>query len=261
MESGEYCFKSQPLGIVMDDSKTNTIKGFHQDSYAKDKGVKVGWQVVQVAETMITANSQPGEVRQILDYESRGLQPYAMSNSPKGPKDVKVHFLDHSGDTRVFRFKSAPLGFIMDERDPALIKSFVIGSYAKEKGVQAGWRVLQVASEVIDRDKCRAGDVERLLKENSTGLEQWPFKIEFDTGTGEVRTILFREGPLGMAFFNKLPLCIEDFKSTSVAQEMGVQKGWTLVKIGDVDVRTQTQFQTVASYITEGISQLPMRPG
>merc|ERR1712113_133812 len=170
-----------------------------------------------------------------------------------------VHFVDDERQRRIFVFKKTPLGLIMAEDDPSIVRGFTIGSYAKEKGVGEGWRITQVASELVFAATCKPGEIERLVRVNSEGLPLWPLRMDFSNSAGETTSVYFKEGPLGMAFFNKLPLIIEDFKPGSVAQEMGVKQGWALTRVGDMDVRTETQFEKVVGYISDGIGQLPSR--
>merc|ERR1712110_339007 len=102
------------------------------DSYAKGKGVKAGWQVLQVGDQTVPLSVGPGEVRRLLDSQSQGLDLYTPRSG--NSKDLKVNFLDREGNPRIFVFKSAPLGLIMAKDDPTVIQAFSVGSYAKEKG-------------------------------------------------------------------------------------------------------------------------------
>mmetsp|Transcript_8358 Transcript_8358/g.23554 ORF Transcript_8358/g.23554 Transcript_8358/m.23554 type:complete len:553 (+) Transcript_8358:86-1744(+) len=171
-------------------------------------------------------------------------------------KALRVHFVDKGGDKKIFRFEYQPLGMILSRHKPVAVERFVVGSYAKDKGVQSGWRITRVANlEVMPSDSVE--HVDRELHEHSKHLELYGLRMKFDTGGGRIRSITLKEAPLGMEFGNKLPVTISGFKSFSPAMNNGVQIGWVLCQLGDVDMRNQTSFEQVLKLLMEGLEQLP----
>lgn len=63
--------------------------------------------------------------------------------------------------------------------------------------------------------------------------------VRFDFRTLERKrvTLYFRCKPLGIVFDRRRPTRVSDFHFNSQAQSMGVEKGWTIVRVGDTDVR------------------------
>merc|ERR1712039_955071 len=122
-------------------------------------------------------------------------------------KGLRVHFLDQQRTERVFVFKATPLGMVMSKSEPSRVQGFNVGSYAKEKGVQAGWTVTQVGATTIPTP-CRPGEVERLVKEQSVGMDIWPhdsprgnvkgLRVHFNDDAGDTRIFNFKSWPLGL---------------------------------------------------------------
>lgn len=197
-------------------------------------------------------------INKVKGYGS-GRELVPLDEDELNPNGIKVHFLDTTNADKMLIFRSAPFGLIMSEEDPAKVSGFnPVGSYAKEKGVQLGWRVKQVEDNVVT-PKCASGSVQQMLADASRGLEVYPLKIDFEQGGGEVKTIYFREGPLGMEFFNGLPIVIDEFKRGGTAKEMGVELGWTLLRIGDVDLSTDVDFEQACKYLSDAVAQLPAK--
>lgn len=190
---------------------------------------------------------------------SRNLLP---SDDPEriASAGLDVHFLDAGNTAHQLTFNCKPWGLIFFKDDPTRVQDFRVGSYAREKGVKRGWRITRIGNKIVPQTMQRA-DLDRVIDEGSLGFDVWPLRLDFKEEKGEVRTIYLKEGPLGMAFYNRLPIVISAFRPSSVAQEMGVEIGWMLVRVGDVDLHSFSNFDEAVKQITDGAWQLPTRPG
>lgn len=175
-----------------------------------------------------------------------------------GREALQLRFIDTEGDERVMHFTCRPVGITFDEIEPTRVAGFPVGSHAKTKGVKVGWVLSQIASAQIPRH-CSREEVQRCLEQHSEDLDPWPLRMDFETSEGVVRTVYIEEGPLGISFLNSLPIVVDGFKPGSTARELGVERGWALTRIGDMDLRGETDLHTVLSYVIDGVGQLPRK--
>merc|ERR1712050_563664 len=62
-------------------------------------------------------------------------------------------------------------------------------------------------------------------------LEVWPLPLWFQTPKG-IQKFEIKKHPLGLSLSKKAPFVVKKVNSKSVAVELGIQCGWTLVKAG-----------------------------
>lgn len=169
---------------------------------------------------------------------------------------VLVDFQDDQGDLHSVRFEYQPLGVGFVKVIPVRVAFFNFNSYARALGVQEGWQIARVAGLDV-RNYQSYQDVHRLLFSHLDQLKLWPFIVTFRTATRETRTIAFEKGPLGLIFSSKSPITVEGFKPISYGKKMGVEKGWILLRIGDMDITSDDTFSKIEGNIIAGLKHLP----
>merc|ERR1712048_798861 len=179
-----------------------------------------------------------------------------------------------------FQCEHQPLGIVLSAHDghgPPLVDRFEFNSYAKELGIQMGWKIRRIGSwEVSSRSS--TDEVNKKLGEMLSGLPVWPLRIDFETSGpakpcckwqtggsapssarsgGSTQSVAFKRQPLGMVFNNKAPVTIKGFQPVSYARECGVELGWVIRGIADVDVSHETNFDRILEYLSQGERPLP----
>mmetsp|Transcript_111789 Transcript_111789/g.205119 ORF Transcript_111789/g.205119 Transcript_111789/m.205119 type:complete len:119 (-) Transcript_111789:122-478(-) len=101
--------------------------------------------------------------------------------------------------------------------------------------------------------------VDKYLLEGLAHLPFWKVRIDFKSLNGQVKSFEFGEKPLGIMFTKQAPIKIEMFRHNSLAQQMGVQMGWEIVRIGDDDVRADYDFKHVDQMLEGYLQHLPDR--
>jgi len=82
----------------------------------------------------------------------------------------------------------------------------------------------------------RAKKEKERKKEKEEKKENPSLDIEFADVAGFSQVVTFWTKPLGITFNNRSPLLCKSFPEGSLAQELGVQKGWKFVKVGSVEL-------------------------
>uniref|UniRef100_A0A7S1B1B1 Uncharacterized protein n=1 Tax=Noctiluca scintillans TaxID=2966 RepID=A0A7S1B1B1_NOCSC len=85
-----------------------------------------------------------------------------------------------------------------------------------------------------------------------------PFmEIAFLTGETDslIVPIKFYRKPLGLEFHQRVPIVITGFKLNSYAETLGVQKGWTVTRIGAMEVSSMT-YKDIFSLLVESVQPL-----
>merc|ERR1712224_367306 len=80
--------------------------------------------------------------------------------------------------------------------------------------------------------------------------------LTFDTEDGEEVAVEAVRKPLGLIFEKKLPIIITE-EGDGHASELGVEVGWMLTSINDVDIIGETDYMKVSNMLQRGIHALP----
>lgn len=243
-----FYFVKQPLGVELTRQAPFKIALFKPDSYAKTCGVELGWVIVRVGDAVVNQRTNYSVLNMYFDS--------GLAHLPQEPKGLRIDFNDPgTGKERVFYFQRRSLGMVLTKYKPIRVQSFEFNSYAKERGVQAGWTITRIGDQTIPTN-LSFEQVDRRIAEGTASLEAWPLRLDFDTGKG-IRTFYFEKQPLGMELLNKLPIKVDTFKPDSYAKSCGVQLGWIITRVGDHDVTPETKFDQVIEYLVEGVCELP----
>jgi len=80
--------------------------------------------------------------------------------------------------------------------------------------------------------------------------------MSFIDESGTTHKVKFVQRPLGIEFTNQAPIKASKVHAESPAADQNVQEGWQVSKIGDQDVRDNTNFREVMTYFHEGVIPL-----
>jgi len=168
-----------------------------------------------------------------------------------------VSFLDLAGRVRTLHFHRQPLGMVLAEAEPTLVEGFEFNSYARDRGVLAGWRILHVGS--VEASGCKAdGELSSRLVRASAHLMPWPVRMDFRTPDGAVRTIYFEQQPLGMELAERRGvLRVSLFEPDSYAKACGVCLGWAVLRVGDAPVGAAGDYPALLRRLGEALTPLP----
>jgi len=95
----------------------------------------------------------------------------------------------------------------------------------------------------------------------SPAKEEEPKKLEvvfLSTKDGE-KTLNFTRRPLGMNFANREPIAVTNMKRGGHAEELGVEIGWQIKKIGEKSITDPEfkDFKALTAYFNDRASALP----
>merc|ERR1712003_515467 len=85
-------------------------------------------------------------------------------------------------------------------------------------------------------------ELHRHIVEYTANLAFWPLRMDFDA-KGSLKTCYFERRCLGMEFSKSAPFVVERFKGDSYAQACGVERGWVLLRVGDLVVASGATFE------------------
>merc|ERR1719203_75569 len=94
-------------------------------------------------------------------------------------------------------------------------------------------------------------------------LEKLPVVFSRGGGKGQetgLVTVTLTRKPLGIEYSHKTLMKVKRVKNGSHAQEAGVEKGWEIVKVGDVDV-SQMDYPTTKGILGEMVAKLRQGEG
>jgi len=158
------------------------------------------------------------------------LTPSPLESPVESPRRGVQLFFDHTP----YDFDYRPVGIIFCPDKPIRIESFAFNSYAKTFGLTEEQRLTRIKEFDIKGNHDHS-HVESVLADAMKDLPYWPLKIVFRTPIGGIEEIEFVQKPLGMLFTEKMPFTVRKFRPYSLAQRMGVQAGWEIVRIADED--------------------------
>jgi len=80
--------------------------------------------------------------------------------------------------------------------------------------------------------------------------------IVFEDIAKQEQTLTFTEGPLGIEFAHYMPLVIQSFKPSSVAEKLGVVKGWKIKLIAGQDI-SKMRYKEASALLFKHVADLP----
>lgn len=245
-----FYMTKQPLGIEFTSAVPFKVSHFKPDSYAESRGVQVNWEVLRIGNGLVSCDTG---LEVLMRYLSDGL-----SHLPQESKGFRVAFIDTIGNPRIFWFQRWPLGINFSNQAvrPFSVQSFGFNSYAKDRGVQVGWKIVGIG--FVDVSRCESlGQLERSLSEHGSKLALWPLRVDFDIGGGMPKAFYFDRKSLGIEFTRSPPFRIERFDSYSHARNCGLEVGWVLLRIGDLVVSRGISFDMLMECMDGGLQHLP----
>jgi len=255
-------FERADLGILWSEYLPLRAEGFEPNSYAADKGVRIGWVVTEVGDkgtsrmSLETIRRLLEEGQAHLDHDGAGL---------------RVEFVDgqRQPQSKLFEYMPSGIKWRMHDTTPK-VEGFTFNSYAKSLGVQTGWTVKRLGR--TDLSHLSGAEVDHIWKEkeSANGLKQWPLRITFRTGTSSPRkghesspshTISFPCQPLGIVFEDRVPIKIAKLEPLHEddASHQSVEKGWVVTHIADADV-TKMKKEEVLKLLGQGLQPLRYKP-
>lgn len=98
-------------------------------------------------------------------------------------------------------------------------------------------------------------EVDKLAPEATQKVEELGMKIGF-MRSGEKTELVFKKGPLGLTFKNKMPLVVNKVLRGSAAAELGVEVGWVFETVSGVSLGDKS-FEEVSELLKAGSMALP----
>jgi len=247
-----FSFESQPLGIVFSKQQPVRVERFEFNSYAKDRGVQLGWTLARIGQQEITAKHSLPDVDRTLHSHVKTLAFWPL----------RVDFDTGNGAIKAFFFVKQPLGIEITRHAPFRIALFKPDSYAKRCGVEVGWIIVRVGDAVINQ-RTGYSALNAYFESGLGHLPQEPkgLRMDFsDPSTGKDRIFYFQRRPLGLALTKYKPVRVQGFDFNSYAKERGVQIGWTITKVGDQVVGSGLSPDQVDTRILENSATLAVWP-
>lgn len=254
-----YYFQYHPIGIKFYSKAPIKIEQFIFNSYGRTLGLREGQRLTKIKNV---------DVREDQDYHHiDSLLIDAIKDLPYWP--LRIDFRTQAGDIRRYDFEERPLGILFSQHLPIKVEKFKPYSLAQGKKVEVGWEIVRVADQDTSINGMAAigitdnhsgyRHVDKCLLEGLKHLPFWKVRIDFKTQEGQVKTFEFGEKPLGIMFTKQSPIRIEMFRHNSLAQQLGVQIGWEIVRIGDDDLRPEYDFKRVDQMLEGYLQHLPER--
>lgn len=173
---------------------------------------------------------------------------------PPAPDGLRLDF-EENGEVHTVYAKWRPLGIKHEDVAPIIAHEFTINSYAKDDlGVKKGWKLRRIGDEELE-DNPNFGEVNSKLHDWMKDFPLWPLPMVFSDG-GVSKDAKFVERPIGIEFSNSAPIKVTTVYEGSPAAEQGITEGMTVTKIGEADVRDNTDFRKVMEIFYEGVQPL-----
>ena len=169
--------------------------------------------------------------------------PLSLSASPPGAPPERINIW----------FTRKPVGFDFHNEAPITVDSVFPGSHAAELGVQKGWIVRSIQGEDMDGE-----DFKTKFEHFAAALTALPggTEVVFRLPDGSERAVLLRTKPVGFDFHPASPIVVDDVKPKSQAAELGIQKGWKILRINGYDL-TGAEYEIKHAHLVHALSYLP----
>lgn len=196
--------------------------------------------------------------------------PFYCEKPKDGPMSLTIVFIDSTGCQRPVTFTVDHLGIALMGTTPAIVAKVMVQSQAEELGVEVGWTLVEVEDQnVADLDGKQVARIISQLPSMDAAPERYPravepcadgapdmftWKLQGDARVpssvispgaslsmgfeveGNVTTVEFTRGPLGIVFTRSKPFEVDSVTPHSHAAMKGVQPGWRLVQLAGQDV-------------------------
>lgn len=99
-------------------------------------------------------------------------------------------------------------------------------------------------------------------KEEEPSAKEVTLEVEFRTVQGDSTSVSFKRRPLGFNFANRNPIAVTKVVDRGHAQELGVQIGWQIKKVGGEPVDRPdfaNDFKALTLYFNQQAKALPER--
>jgi len=173
------------------------------------------------------------------------------------PDGLRLDF-EEEGHIHTVYAKWRPLGIKHNFIAPIVAHDFTINSYAKQElNVKEFWKLRRIGDEEL-HDNPNFDEVNDKLTNYMKDFPLWPLPIDFrrQHGAAEVTKVDFVERPLGIEFTNRAPIKVSKVYAASPAAVAGVREGWFVTRIGEADVKENSNFREVISFFKEGVQPL-----
>merc|ERR1712050_358774 len=137
------------------------------NSYAKERGVQVGWSITRIADQEVAAAMGHDQVERRISERTKGLAVWPL----------RMDFDTGGGDIKTFFFEKQPLGMELLNKLPIKVDTFKPDSYAKSCGVEIGWLITRVG----DHDVTHETKFEQVIEYLVEGVCELP-PVERDSG-------------------------------------------------------------------------------
>lgn len=179
---------------------------------------------------------------------------------PPTPEGVRIDFKTADNEIVTKYFSYRPIGIIFNKKAPIELMDFHFNSYGETQGVQIGWVITRIGDEDVT-EITEFPVVMQKLHDSLLPFPWWPLRAEFTTPSGAQEVIQFVKQPLGITFSRQAPITISHLKPNSYASTMGVQEGWILKKLGDVELQADSNFKCIEDLLLDALSRLEPIPG
>lgn len=152
----------------------------------------------------------------------------------------QIDFDVGKGSIKTITVAKRPLGIVFGTKAPVCVNRVREGSHAVELGIQPGWKIKAVAGEAMkglkaDKIQSKIQSHVQALPDSSEFVE-----LVFIADEGD-KAITVPRGSLGITFAQAEPLTVDEVRTNSTAERLGVQVGWAMKSIAGEDV-SQMEF-------------------
>jgi len=255
-----YYMEYRPIGIKFHTSSPIQIEDFIFNSYGKTFGLRKRQRLTRIKDIDVEDDHSYDHVAEMLHD--------AIKDLPVWPLRIDFQTNSNPAETKSFLFTERPLGIVFAHQLPLIVEKFRPHSLAERSGVQLHWEIVKMADEEttpqamknrrIENSHAAFEYVDKNLLEGLQHLPYWPVRLEFKTPGGEMKTVDVSERPHGIQF-SKRAVRVGALKPGCVAEELGIQIGWHLVRIMDNEITEEHDYKHASKLLEETMKHLPER--
>lgn len=179
------------------------------------------------------------------------MEPAACEEKKVPERGVVLEFHEGSAPVVITR-RPVQLSFSFSKTPVQVCK---VEGHAAELGIQEGWTVKSLDGVAVDADfqVFYSSFVHRL-----NDLEgDYILPLLFEKSNGEKKTCQVPSAPIGLSFNKTMPITIESSKG--LAAQLGLQKGWRLLKYADKVVDAHADFNAFWADFMTFAAKLPKK--
>lgn len=132
---------------------------------------------------------------------------------------------------------------------------FAVEGHGADLGVRVGWRLRTLDDLPAESDF--AEFYSRFVERLNCLPGSYVLPLMFATLDGTYRTVLAQERPLGMGLVQSLPALVKE--SVGLAAELGIERGWSLVRVANKPVADFGDFNIFFAQLQKIVARLPER--